>query len=170
MTKTITLHGKTLNLEGNTIKLNDKMPNFTVSDKDFNEVSFYKFKENSVCLISCVPSLDTDICALQTKKFNETLKTEFKDQIKACTISMDLPFAQNRFCDSGNINNIDMFSDHKYHSFADQCGLLIKELGLIARAVIIIDKENIVKYIEISEEVSNEPDYTKALNALKEEI
>lgn len=166
MSTEITLHGNKLHLEGKLLTKGDKIPDFEVTDKDFNKISFYEFKKDKICLISSVPSLDTPVCAIQTKKFNETLAEDFSDTIKTCTISMDLPFAQTRFCESEKIANIPVFSDHIKHDFSKKCGLFIQELGLTSRAVIIINKDNTIRYIDLVKELSNEPDYNTALKEL----
>lgn len=163
----ITLHGNTLHLAGKIIAQGDLIPNFEVTDKDFNKISFYEFKKDKICLISSVPSLDTPVCQIQTKKFNQTLKESYADKIKACTISMDLPFAQSRFCESEKISEMPVFSDHIKHDFAQKCGLFIEELGLTARAVIVVNTDNTVKYIELVKEVSNEPNYENVLAQLQ---
>lgn len=166
----ITLHGNKLHLEGTQINPGDIAPDFEVVNADFNPISLYDFKKDSVCLISAVPSLDTEVCAIQTKKFNNALRESFSKDVKTCTISMDLPFAQKRFCESEEINHIPAFSDHIKREFSHKYGLLIKELGLIGRAVIIITRDNRVYYTETLKELSNEPNYDMALKKLKEII
>lgn len=169
-TNEISLHGNALHLKGVQIKTDEVAPDFEVIDGDFNPIKLYDFKKDSVCFISAVPSLDTEICAISTKKFNQDLQDKFGDRIKKCTISMDLPFAQKRFCESEKINNIPVFSDHIKREFAAKYGLMIEELGLIGRAAIIITRDNTVKYIEIVKELSNEPNYEKVIKTLEETI
>lgn len=169
-TQEISLHGNPLHLKGNQIKQDEIAPDFEVIDGDFNPIKLYDFKNDDICFISSVPSLDTEICAISTKKFNQDLQEKFGDKLKKCTISMDLPFAQKRFCESEKINNIPVFSDHIKRDFATKYGLMIEELGLTGRAAIVINRDNTVKYVEIVKELSNEPNYEKVIKTIEEII
>mgnify|MGYP005838460511 CR=1 FL=1 len=122
-----------------------------------------------VQLISSVPSLDTPVCDVETKKFNEKIAS-LSSNVSLLTISMDLPFAQKRWCGAAGVKNIKTFSDYRSASFGENFGVLIKELRLLARAVFVIDKTGIIKYIQIVPEVSQEPDYDTALAELQKLI
>ncbi|PQO46127.1 thiol peroxidase [Blastopirellula marina] len=120
-------------------------------------------------IISVVPSLDTGVCQTQTKKFNESLG-ELGDKINALTVSLDLPFAQNRFCGAENITNIKQYSDYQDRSFGNNWGMLIDELKLLARGTFVIDSEGKVVYAETCPEVTQEPNYDAALSALNAQL
>ncbi|MHC4125663.1 MAG: thiol peroxidase [Planctomycetota bacterium] len=120
-----------------------------------------------VCIISSVPSLDTSVCSLQTKKFNEQAGRLGPD-VAIIIISMDLPFAQSRFCGAEGIKNLQTLSDHRNASFGLAYGVLIKELRLLARAVFVVDRKGIIKYVQIVDELTMEPDYQAALDAVRE--
>jgi thioredoxin-dependent peroxiredoxin len=120
-------------------------------------------------MISVVPSLDTGVCAMQTKKFNEQV-AELGDKINALTISLDLPFAMNRFCGAENIKNLRVGSDYQDRSFGRNWGMLIDELKVLARGVFVLDKNGKVVYAETVKEVASEPNYDAALSALKSQF
>lgn len=160
----ITKHGDPLTLKGDEISVGDTAPDFTALDVNFKEVKLSDFK-GEVVIISAVPSLDTSVCELQTEKFNEEAA---KLKAKVITVSMDLPFAQKRFCSSHTINSSITLSDFKEREFANKYGLYINELGLIARAVLIINAEGKVVYKEIVSDISEHPNYDAVLNAVKE--
>lgn len=164
--KKVKFKGEPLNLVGITF---DKIaPDFRVISQELKEVNFYEFKDK-IKVITSFPSLDTPVCDLQLKEFNKRA-VEFSEEIVLIGISMDLPFAQKRFCELNNIKNVSVFSDYKYHSFSLNWGLLIKELGLIARGVFVIDKRNYIRYSEIVEELTQQPDYEKAIENIKEVV
>ncbi len=160
---TVTFKGNEMTLVGPVINVGDRAPDFTAVDNALQPVSLSGY-QGQVVIISTVPSLDTPVCEMQTKKFNEEA-TKLNAQV--LTISMDLPFAQKRFCESFSIENVKVLSDYKDHSFAKAYGLLIKELALLARAVLVIDNDGKMAYQEIVSEVTNEPDYSKALEEAK---
>ncbi len=116
--------------------------------------------------ISVVPSLDTPVCQVQTKKFNQELSS-LGDKINAVTVSLDLPFAMNRFCGAEDIKNMRSLSDYQDRSFGTNWGMLIDELKILARGVFVLDKDGKVVYAETVQEVAQEPDYPAALTALK---
>lgn len=120
---------------------------------------------NQVRIISSVPSVDTEICAQQTRRFNEEAASLKGMQV--ITISCDLPFALKRFCAAEGIDNIITVSDQKDKDFGVKYGLLIEELGLLARAIVIIDKDDVVQYVEVVPEIGQHPDYDKALEVAK---
>ena len=141
---------------------------FTVICNDLSKTSLSDFK-GKVCIISAVPSLDTSVCDIQTRKFNEQAVALGED-VAVLTISMDLPFAQARWCGTAGLDKAITLSDHRDASFATAYGLLIKELRLITRAVIVIDKEGVIKYQQIVPEMTDEPDYQAAIDAAKQLI
>jgi thiol peroxidase len=162
----IKFKGNPLTLLGNESKVGDKAPDAEVLANDLSPVKISSFK-GKVCVICTVPSLDTPVCDVQTKKFNEQA-TSLGDDVVVLTISMDLPFAQARWCGSANVENVQTLSDHAKAEFGTEFGVLIKELRLLARTVFVVDKEGIIRYIEVVEELTNEPDYEAALKATKE--
>jgi thiol peroxidase len=161
----ISIKGNPLTLLGPEIKAGDRAPNFQVMDNDLllDQLSAYKGK---ICLIASVPSLDTPVCDLETRRFNSEAG-KLGPNIQILTISMDLPFAQKRWCGSAGIDKVKTLSDHKEASFGTAYGILIKELRLLARAIFIVDQEGIIRYIEIVQDLSAEPDYDQALKIVK---
>lgn len=160
----ITMGGKPMSLEGQQISINSAAPSFTVVDEIFEPVSLGDYKGKTV-LISAVPSLDTGVCALQTKRFNKSVG-QYDDNVVMLTISTDLPFAQKRFCQAEQVDKIVVLSDSVWRDFGQKYGLLIKDRGLLARAIFIIDAKGILKYKELVSEVAHHPDYDAALSAL----
>ena len=162
-TGVITFKGNPMTLVGPDIQTGSAAPDFTAVDNALQPVKLSDFK-GQVVILSAVPSLDTPVCEMQTKRFNEEAS---KLNAKVLTISLDLPFAQKRFCGSFHIDNVTCLSDYKDRSFAQAYGLLIKELGLITRAVFVVDKNGQIVHKEIVKEVTEHPDYDKALEAAK---
>jgi thiol peroxidase len=162
------MKGNPLTLEGQELKVGDTAPQFTLVNGELSPVSLAD-SSGKARLLSIVPSLDTSVCSIQTQSFNKKLG-ELKDKAVAYTISVDLPFAQNRFDQEHSISNMTTLSDYKDVSFGRDYGLLIKELRLLARAVIVVDKNNKVSYMQLVPEVTQEPDYDKAIDALKKVI
>jgi thiol peroxidase len=162
----VTVHGNPLTLEGNEVNISQKTPDFEVIDNDLKPVKLSSFK-GKVCIISSVPSLDTPVCDIETRKFNEKAAGLGKDVV-ILTISMDLPFAQKRWCGAAGVKNVLTFSDHRDAAFGQAFGVLIKELRLLARAIFIVDKKGIVRYKQLVSELSSEPDYEDVFNAVKE--
>ncbi|MDD4860088.1 MAG: thiol peroxidase [Dehalococcoidales bacterium] len=160
----VTLQGKPIVLLGTPVKVGQKAPDFKLLATDMSEVTLADSK-GKVRLISVVYSLDTPVCDLQTQWF-EAEAGEFKD-IAIYTVSMDLPFAQARYCGAHNIKNLRTLSDHREASFGTAYGLLIKGQRMLSRAIFIIDNNDIVRYVEYVPEVGQAPDYDKALAALK---
>ncbi|MFT9497567.1 thiol peroxidase [Anaerosolibacter sp.] len=161
----VTMKGNPLTLVGNEIKVGDKAPDFMVLTNDMQPYSL-KDAGNKVKIVSVAPSLDTGVCELQTIHFNEEA-AELGDVI-ILTISVDLPFAQKRFCGAKGIDKVITLSDHRDLSFGLQYGFVMEELRLLARGVIVIDQENVVRYVEYVGEVAAQPDYDKALEAVKQ--
>lgn len=160
----VTFKGSPITLLGKEINVGDKAPDFIVLTSDLQPYTL-KDAEGKVKIISVVPSLDTGVCELQTINFNETA-SELKDTV-ILTISVDLPFAQKRFCSAHGIDNVITLSDHKDLSFGLGYGFVIEELRLLSRGVVIIDKDNMVRYVEYVKEVGTHPDYEKAIEEAK---
>lgn len=161
----VTMKGNPLTLIGDEVKVGQKAPNFTAVANDLTQVELTKFLGKTV-VISAVPSLDTPVCDKETRRFNEEAGKLGKD-VTVLTLSMDLPFAQKRWCGAANIQHVTTLSDYQQADFGSKYGLLIKGLRLLARAVIVIDKNGIVQYKQIVPEVTHEPDYDAVLQAVK---
>ena len=162
----ITKKGKGLTLIGPEIRVGDKAPDFIVLDGTLGEVRLGDF-EGKTKIISVTPSLDTPVCDLQLRRFNREAASLPHD-VAVLNISMDLPFAINRFCTTAEIDRARALSDHRDASFGTAYGVLIKELRLLARSIFIIDKNDVIRYKEIVPEESDHPDYDRALQALRE--
>ena len=165
MERKITMKGNPLTLVGNEVKPGDKAPDFEVVANDLSPVKLSDFA-GKVCIIAVVPSLDTGVCDKMTRRFNEEAASLGPD-VKVLTISMDLPFAQARWCGAAGIKNLQTLSDHKTASFGNAYGMLIKDLRLLARGVFVIDKSGIIRYAQLVPEITQEPDYAQALEAAK---
>ena len=162
----VTMGGKPITLLGKQPPLAQAAPGFKVVDEKFNPVALSDFKGKTV-LISAVPSLDTGVCALQTKRFNKEVG-QFPEDVVILTISTDLPFAQKRFCQAESVDKIKVLSDSVWRDFGEEYGLLIKDRGLLARAILIIDTNGTLQYRELVAEIGQHPDYDAALSALKD--
>lgn len=164
----VTFKGTPMTLAGEALPVGKPAPAFTVRyfEGGLKTISNADLKGKPT-LISVVPSLDTGVCAMQTKKFNDQLGA-LGDKINAVTVSRDLPFAMNRFCGAESIKSLRVGSDYFDHSFGKTFGMEIEELQLLARGVVVLDGEGVVKYAETVSEVTHEPNYDAALNALKQ--
>jgi thiol peroxidase len=162
----ITMKGGPLTLMGEEVKVGDPAPDFEVTGNDLAPFHFSSLK-GQICIIASVPSLDTPVCDLETRRFNEEA-ARLSPDINLLTISMDLPFAQKRWCGAAGVERVRTYSDHRLASFGLAYGVLIKELRLLARAVFVVDPEGIVKYVELVPELVKEPDYEAVLQAVKE--
>ncbi|QSX32841.1 thiol peroxidase [Shewanella avicenniae] len=160
----VVLGGKAVTLAGELPTVGAVVPQFKVVDDKFSPISLSDFKGKTV-LISAVPSLDTGVCALQTKRFNKEV-ANFGNDVVMLTISEDLPFAQKRFCKVENVDKIKVLSDSVWRDFGKHYGLLIPNMGLLARAILIIDSQGKLQYKELVSDVSQHPDYDKALAEL----
>lgn len=162
----ITMGGNPLTLVGNEIKVGDKAPDAALLDNDLGvkKISDYAGK---IVIISVVPSLDTGVCDIQTRRFNSEAAALGED-IQILTVSMDLPFAQKRWCGQAGVDQVVTLSDHREAAFGEAYGLLIQELRLLARAVLVLDRDGVVRYYQLVPEVATEPDYDPALAAAKE--
>ncbi len=161
----VTMKGNPVTLLGGTIKAGQKAPDFEVVANDLSPVKLSSFAGKTL-IISSVPSLDTSVCDMETRRFNEEAGKLGKDVV-ILTISMDLPFAQKRWCGAAGVKNVQTLSDHRDASFGKAYGVLIKDLRLLARAVFVVDKTGIVRYVQIVPEIATEPDYDAVLNAVK---
>jgi len=164
----VTLKGGPLTLLGDEVKVGQRAKDFKALDYNLAEKSLADFK-GKIKLIASVPSLDTPVCDMEIKRFNDEASKLSKD-LAIIFISMDLPFAQKRFCQEFDINKVKTLSDHRDADFGLKFGVLIKELRLLARAIFILDKDDNVKYVEYVKEVGNPPNYDAALKVLKEII
>jgi thiol peroxidase len=159
--------GNPLTLAGNEVKAGQPAPDFKLHYyKDGMQQLTLADLKGKPSILSVVPSLDTPVCAMQTKKFNESLGA-FGDSINAITVSLDLPFAMNRFCGAENVTNIRPASDYQDRNFGHNWGTLIEELKIMARAIFVLDSTGKVTYAQYVPEVTSEPDYDAALAALK---
>lgn len=164
-TGVITFQGNGLTLEGNELKAGDKAPDFTLLNNELGAVGL-KDCAGKVKILSVTPSLDTPICDAQLRRFNEEA-AKLSDNVAVINISVDLPFANGRFCSTGGIDKVQTLSDHKDVSFGTAYGVLIKELRLLTRAIFVIDKDDVIKYLETVPEITNHPNYDKALEEAK---
>ena len=158
--------GNGLTLLGNQVKSGDVAPEIVASDNTLADVKLSDFK-GKVVVLSVFPSIDTPVCATQTRTFNKKA-TELSKDVVILTLSKDLPFALGRFCAAEGISNIHTLSDFKFSNFGLEYGFLVKENQLLARGVVVIDKKGIVKYKEITKDIVDEPNYDKAIAAIKE--
>jgi len=164
-TDLVKANNKFVTLLGTQIDVGQKAPNFKVVNESFAPVMLNDFSGKNV-LISVVPSLDTGVCSLQTKRFNEEV-VNLPEDIVMLTISNDLPFAQKRFCKTENIDKLQVLSDSVWRDFGIKYGLLIKDMGLLTRAIFIIDSSGKVAYKEIVANISKHPNYELALSTIK---
>jgi thiol peroxidase len=161
----VTMKGNPITLIGTELQVGDKAPDFVAIDNDLNPVSFDSFR-GKVCIVSSVPSLDTPVCDMETRRFNDEAG-RLDDNVEILTISMDLPFAQKRWCGAAGVDRVQTLSDHRDAVFGQAYGVLIKDLRLLARAVFVVDKEGTIRYIELVNEIASEPDYESVLKAVK---
>ena len=155
----VTMKGNPLTLMGSELRVGNKAPDFIALDNDMSQVSLESFR-GKVCIISSVPSLDTPVCEA----------SRLGDDVVVLTISMDLPFAQKRWCGAAGVDRVVTLSDHRDGSFGQAYGVLIKDLRLLARAVFVLDKEGTIRYLELVKEIASEPDYEAVLAAVAELI
>jgi thiol peroxidase len=163
--KATTMKGNPLTLMGPELKVGDKAPNFTVRNLDLQPFTLNDTK-GKIRLLSVVPSLDTPVCDAQTRRFNQEA-AKLGDKVEIITVSMDLPFAQKRWCGAAGIDKIKVVSDYYDRSFSEAYGTLIKELHIDSRAIFVIDDKDTLRHVEYVPEVANHPDYEKALAAVR---
>ena len=161
----ITSHGNPLTLVGDEIEVGVSAPDCEVIDNDLKPVKLSSLR-GKIVVITSVPSLDTPVCDIETRRFNDEAALLGPD-VQIITISMDLPFAQKRWCGAAGVEKVKTFSDHRQADFGQAYGVLIKELRLLARAVFIIDAAGKVRYVQLVKEVSSEPNYEEVMQALQ---
>ena len=161
----VTFKNNPVTLVGEEVKVGQKAPNFTVLANDLSPVTLAD-TAGKIRLISVVPSLDTGVCSTQTNKFNESAAS-LSDDVVILTISVDLPFAQKRWCGANSVEAVQTLSDHKDLSFGKAYGVVMEELRLLARSVFVVDKDDTVTYVEYVSEGTDHPDYEKAIAAVK---
>ncbi len=162
----VTFKNNPVTLLGKEISVGETAPDFTVLANDLSPVTLNDSK-GKVRLISVIPSIDTGVCSAQTRKFNEEASA-LSDEVELLTISVDLPFAQAKWCAAEGLDNVKILSDHRDLSFGEAYGVVIKELRLLARSVFVVDKNNKVTYVEYVGEGTDHPNYEKALEAVNE--
>ena len=159
-----TLRGNPMTLMGSELKAGQKAPDFEVVSDTLQPVSLEKTGQ-TVRIFSVIPSLDTPVCDAQTRRFNE--EAAKLPGVEIYTVSMDLPFAQKRWCGAYGVDKVKMLSDHRSGSFGEHYGTLIKELRIESRAIFVLDKDNTVKHVEYVKEVGDHPNYEAALAAAR---
>jgi thiol peroxidase len=164
----VTFKGKPLTLVGPEIKIGDKAPHFKLVGNDLADIDCTAY-HGKVRVFSVAPSLDTPVCATQTRTFNKEAAGLSAD-VHILSVSLDLPFALARFCGAEGIDRVTTASDYKYHAFGEGYGVQIKELGLLARAVFVIGRDDKVAHVQYVSEVTHEPDYSTALAAVKKAL
>ena len=153
----VTMQGTPLKLYGKMLKVGDKMPDFEVVDNGLAEVKGADL--HGVRVFACVPSLDTGVCDMEIRNFNK--KAAELSGVKIYAVSMDLPFAQARWCGAAGVKNVQTLSDYQTHDFGRKTGPLILGLELLTRAVFVVDANGVVKYVEYVKEVTTHPDYER---------
>jgi len=161
----VTFKGTPLTLIGNEVKQGQPAPEFTALDNDLSPVSLSSFK-GKVCVICSVPSLDTPVCDAETRRFNEEA-SRLGDGVMILTVSVDLPFAQKRWCGAAGVDRLMTLSDHRELAFGMAYGVVIKELKLLARAIFVVNKGGVLRYIQLVREIADEPDYDTVLSEVK---
>ncbi|MCJ7615294.1 MAG: thiol peroxidase [Desulfobacterales bacterium] len=161
----ITMKGNPLTLLGKGLKVGDYAPDFEALDNNLSPFKLASLK-GKVCIISSVPSLDTPVCDIETRRFNKEAG-KLSSDVTILTISMDLPFAQKRWCGAAGVDKVITLSDHLKAEFGLAYGVLIKELRLLARAVWIIDQKGIIQYVQLVKEITEEPDYDSVIKAVQ---
>jgi len=162
----VTMRGNPLTLLGPEIVVGQKAPDFVALDNDLNPKTPADYA-GKVLIIAVVPSLDTPVCDVETRRFNSEA-SKLGENVHILTISMDLPFAQKRWCGAMGIDKVETLSDHREAAFGQNYGVLIKELRLLARAVFVVDKNGMVTYSELVKEIADEPFYAGVLTALSQ--
>lgn len=160
----VTFQGNPLTLVGPELAVGSAAPDATLLTNDLSATSIADVR-GKVCVISVVPSLDTPVCDLQTRRFNEEA-AKLGDDVVVLTVSMDLPFAQARWCGAAGVDQVVTLSDHRDASFGAAFGVLIKELRLLTRAIFVLDAAGVIQYVEVVPEMTSHPDYDAALAAV----
>jgi thiol peroxidase len=162
----ITFKGNPFTLLGPELKVGDRAPDFAVVDNGLASVTLAS-SAGKIRVISAVPSLDTPVCDTETRRFNQEA-TGLPGDVLVLTISLDLPFAQKRWCGAAGIDKVITLSDYRERSFGQNYGVLIKELLLLTRAIFVVDAQDVIRYIQIVPEVTSEPDYMAVITAVKQ--
>ncbi len=162
----VTMKGNPVTLVGNEVKVGQKAPDVELVANDLSTVKLSSLSRGKVCIITSVPSLDTAVCDLETRRFNVEAGN-LGDDVAVLTVSMDLPFAQQRWCGAADVKNVQTLSDHRDAAFGEKYGVLIKDLRLLARTVFVVDKQGVVRYVEFVKEIASEPNYEAALAAAR---
>jgi thioredoxin-dependent peroxiredoxin len=162
----VTLKGNKVTLVGNEVKVGQKAPDVELVANDLSAVKLSALLKGKIGILSAVPSLDTPVCDTETRRFNQEAAGLGKDVV-ILTVSMDLPFAQSRWCGAAGIQNLQTLSDYRQAAFGNEYGVLIKELHLLARTIFVVDKQGTIRYIQLVKEIATEPDYQAALAAVK---
>ncbi|QTA79893.1 Thiol peroxidase [Desulfonema limicola] len=161
----VTMKGNPVTLLGKELKPGDNAPDAELLKNDLSVVKLSSYK-GKVCIISSVPSLDTPVCDMETRRFN-TEAGRLSDNVSILTISTDLPFAQKRWCGAAGVDKLTTLSDHRTVEFGQAYGVLIKDMRLLARAVFVVDPQGVVQYVQIVREIGEEPDYNSVIDAVK---
>jgi thiol peroxidase len=161
----VTFKGKPLTLVGSEVKVGDRAPDFKLVGNDLADIDSSSFR-GKVLVLSVAPSLDTPVCATQTRTFNQQA-VDLSAEVVILSVSRDLPFALKRFCGAEGIERVITASDYKYRAFGEAYGVYVSELGLLARAVFVLDKDGKAVHAEYVGEVTDEPDYKAALDAVR---
>lgn len=162
---TVTMKGDPVTLIGNDVQVGQSAPNCTLTANDLSDFQLSSLKGKKV-ILSVVPSLDTAVCELQTKRFNQE-SANLGNDVAIVTISMDLPFAQKRWCEATGSDQIQTLSDYRNATFGEAYGVLIKDLRLLARAIFVVDSNGVLQYKQIVSEITNEPNYEEVIEAVK---
>lgn len=165
ISQSITMNGLPAVVSGAVLHVGEKAPAFQLVGNSLEPVTLDRFA-GKVCVISCVPSVDTPVCSLETRRFNQEAAA-LPEEVVILTVSRDLPFAQARWCAANGVKNVVMASDYRNFGFAQNYGVLLEDLGLLTRAVFIVDKQGIIRYIQFVPEVTQEPDYETVLLEIK---
>jgi thiol peroxidase len=158
------MKGNPITLTGNEVNVGQKAPDAELVGNDLSIVKLSSLSKGKVCILTSVPSLDTSVCDVETRRFNVEAGN-LGNEVLVAAVSMDLPFAQTRWCGAAGVENVRTLSDHRDAAFGTAYGVLIKDLRLLARAVFVVDKQGVVRYVELVKEVASEPNYAAALDA-----
>lgn len=164
--RTVTLDGEKHTLVGHAVVVGERAPDFIAVDRGLSPASFYSLS-GCPCLLSSIVSVDTGVCDTQTRHLNQAA-AELEEDLRILTISMDLPFALDRWCGAAGVEQMMMLSDHRDAAFGTSYGLLMKDLRLLARAVLVVDRDGIIRHKQIVPEVTDEPDYAAAMAAVRQ--
>jgi thiol peroxidase len=164
----VTFQGKPLTLVGKEVRVGERAPDVELISNDLTPVKLSSFCEK-VCVITTVPSLDTPVCDTETRRFNQAAGNLGGD-VKVLAVSMDLPFAQKRWCGAAGVEWVQTLSDYRDARMGTEYGVLIKELRLLARAIFVVDRKGVIRYEQLVREIADEPDYDAVLSAVKDVI